>query len=89
MTAEPIRQPDDETEEPPRPEGEPPRSDEPPRPDEPARPEEPPRPEGDANPESTHEPDAPSASESLTETATEAVTVPGENLTPEAAASAG
>lgn len=78
MTAEPIRQPE---------EGQP----------EEGEAEKPRRPEDEigappewivARPESTAAPDAPSADESLTETATEPVTAPGESLTPEAAESA-
>lgn len=66
MTAEPIRQPDDETDDP----------------------ERQPTDESPAPQPDTAEPDAPSASESLTETAVEPVTAPGDSLTPEAAASA-
>ncbi len=73
MTAEPIRQPDDEV-----PEEEPRREEE--RPPEDQRP-----PEAERPPEDQA---APSADESLTATATEPVTAPGESLTPEAAESA-
>jgi hypothetical protein len=70
VTAEPIREPDDEV------------------PEEERRPDEERRPEDQGADVAPEDQSVPSADESLTGTATEPVTAPGESLTPEAAESA-
>lgn len=77
MTADPIRQPDDEEQ--PRPEDQP-------RPEEQLRPDH--QDGAPVVPDSTGQPDAPSADESVTEAAAEPVPPAGESLSPEAAESA-